>query len=161
ETPIANNPPSIQALPTYTIPKGTAFALTAVATDPENNPLTYTWEQFNSATSPSTNVDPTSTTKPIFRSVLPSTSPTRYVPRPGEVLNRCLTSQATWETVSNVARTHDCVGTVRDNHPNPAPQQTNSAEQISNVGNNGPFTLNPQNASTNAPTVISWDVGGT
>src|SRR5690606_5514181 len=44
ETPIANNPPSIQALPTYTIPKGTAFALTAVATDLENNPLTYTWE---------------------------------------------------------------------------------------------------------------------
>lgn len=161
ETPIANNPPSIQALPTYTIPKGTAFALTAVATDPENNPLTYTWEQFNSATSPSTNVDPTSTTKPIFRSVLPSTSPTRYFPRLSEVLNGNLTSQANWETVSNVARTLNFVVTVRDNHPNPSQQQTNSAEQIINVGNNGPFKINTQNANTNAPTVISWDVVGT
>lgn len=161
ETPIANNPPSIQALPTYTIPKGTAFALTAIATDPENNPLTYTWEQFNSATSPSTNVDPTSTTKPIFRSVLPSTSPIRYFPRLSEVLNGNLTSQANWETVSNVARTLNFVVTVRDNHPNPAQQQTNSAEQIINVGNNGPFKINTQNANTNAPTVISWDVVGT
>src|SRR5690606_23562754 len=125
------------------------------------NPLTSTWEQFNSATSPSANVDPTSTTKPIFRSVLPSTSPTRYFPRLGEVLNGNLTSQANWETVSNVARTLNFVVTVRDNHPNPAQQQTNSAEQIINVGNNGPVKINTQNATTNAPTVTSWDVVGT
>jgi predicted ABC-type sugar transport system permease subunit len=41
ETAITNNPPIIASLPSYTIPKGTAFVLSAQATDPESNPLTY------------------------------------------------------------------------------------------------------------------------
>ncbi|MFC3159520.1 reprolysin-like metallopeptidase [Chryseobacterium arachidis] len=50
ETTINNNPPVIAALSTYNIPKGTAFVLTASATDPENDPLTYCWEQVDNAT---------------------------------------------------------------------------------------------------------------
>lgn len=41
ETNITNNTPVVTAMPTtYTIPKSTAFVLTAVATDPDYNPLT-------------------------------------------------------------------------------------------------------------------------
>lgn len=37
ETTMNNNAPVIAALPTYNIPKGTAFVLTASATDTEND----------------------------------------------------------------------------------------------------------------------------
>jgi hypothetical protein len=52
ETPIANNPPVIAALPTYHIPRGTAFVLTASATDAENDPLSYVWEEVDDAAAP-------------------------------------------------------------------------------------------------------------
>jgi hypothetical protein len=48
ETNIANNPPVVTALTgtTYTIPKSTAFVLTASATDPDGDALTYCWKKW-------------------------------------------------------------------------------------------------------------------
>ncbi|WP_144281741.1 reprolysin-like metallopeptidase [Chryseobacterium echinoideorum] len=171
EVLVANNPPVIAALPTYTIPKGTAFVLTASATDPENDPLTYTWEQFDDAgaivngqitggTITSANLGNT-TYGASFRSLMPSTSPTRYFPKLSSVLNGVLSSGSQWESVSNVARTSRFAVTVRDNNPNSDQQQTQSALQIINVGNNGPFKINTQFANITAPTPIQWDVAGT
>jgi len=174
ETIIANNPPTIGSLPTYTIPKGTAFVLTASATDPENDPLTYTWEEFDDAGAvvnnqitggPITASNLGNTTYGAsFRSVVPSASPTRYFPKLSSVLNGVLNySNNNWESVSNVARVSKFAVTVRDNSTAGlgTQQQTQSALQTINVGNNGPFKVISQYANISVPTPIEWDVVGT
>lgn len=163
ETTITNNPPVIAALPTYNIPKGTAFVLTASATDPENDPITYMWEQVDNAsvTINRTNLGST-TTGASFRSFTPTTSPSRYFPKLSSVLAGVLdNSNSQWESVSKVARTTNFAVTVRDNNATPTQQQTQSAQQTIVVGNDGPFKVNTDYAYTNASTTISWDVANT
>ncbi len=162
ETNITNNPPVIAPLPDYTIPNGTAFVLTGTATDAENDPMTYTWEQSDSATSPVTTVTGNNTTGPLFRSWNPSaTGNTRYFPKLSSVLAGNLTVPADWETVSNVARETDFVLTVRDNNPVATAQQTQSDLVTVTVGNDGPFKVTTQYANINTPTPIQWAVANT
>lgn len=163
ETSINNNPPVIAALPTYNIPKGTAFVLTASATDPENDPLTYMWEQVDNASVVinKTNIGSTATGA-TFRSLVPTVSPTRYFPKLSSVLDGVLdNSNNEWESVSKVARTTKFSVTVRDNNPIATQQQTQFAEQTIVVGNEGPFKLNTIFANISVPTPIEWDVAGT
>ncbi|WP_267402260.1 MULTISPECIES: reprolysin-like metallopeptidase [unclassified Chryseobacterium] len=172
ETSINNNPPVIDALPTYTIPKGTAFVLTANATDPENDPLTYTWEQVNSgeivnnsttAQAINKNNIGTTTYGASFRSFTPTTSPTRYFPKLSSVLAGVLdNSNNGWESVSKVARSSKFAVTVRDNNPDIMQRQTQYAEQTITVGNDGPFQLTvPSYLDYSAPVNITWDVANT
>jgi len=163
ETTITNNPPVIAALPTYNIPKGTAFVLTASATDAENDPMTYTWEEIDNAsiTINKNNLGNT-TSGATFRSIAPSTSPTRYFPRLSSVLAGVLNnSNNLWESVSTVARTTKFAVTVRDNNPVPEEQQTQTAEQTIVVGNDGPFKVNTTTVYNNGPTNVAWDVANT
>ena len=44
-TPTGNHAPEVTTAPAYTIPLRTPFALTGSATDADNDPLTYMWEQ--------------------------------------------------------------------------------------------------------------------
>ena len=161
ESSVGNSPPVIQALGAYTIPKSTAFALTAVATDAENDPLTYNWEQTDDAKSPVTNITGNETYGPIFRSVAPSSSPTRYFPKFSRVLEGSLTNPSDWESVSKVARTLNFSVTVRDNNANPLAQQLNSANQVITVGSDGPFRVTSNQVYTNAATTIYWDTANT
>ena len=163
ETAITNNPPVISALPTYNIPKGTAFVLTASATDPENDPITYMWEEVDNATVViNKNNIGTTSSGATFRSFTPTTSPTRYFPKLASVLAGVLdNSNNGWESVSKVARTTKFAVTVRDNNAVPTQQQTQYAEQTIIVGDNGPFKVNSQYANTVAPSAIEWDVAGT
>ncbi|SDQ83308.1 Por secretion system C-terminal sorting domain-containing protein [Chryseobacterium soldanellicola] len=163
ETPITNNPPVITALPTYNIPKGTAFVLTASATDPENDPMTYTWEEVdNTSVIINKNNLGTTATGASFRSFTPTTNPTRYFPMLSSVMNGVLNNSGnTWESVSMVPRTTKFAVTVRDNNPTANQQQTQYAEQTIVVGNNGPFKINTQYATHTVPTIIDWDAAGT
>jgi len=163
ETPIANNPPVITDLTTYNIPKGTAFVLTASATDAENDPMTYTWEEIDDASAPinTTNLG-TTPDGASFRSVNPTTSPTRYFPKLSSVLAGVLdNSNSGWESVSMVPRTTNFAVTVRDNNPAANQKQTDYNIQTIIVGNNGPFKVNTQYAAHTVPTTIEWDVAGT
>ncbi len=163
ETAITNNPPVIAALPTYNIPLGTAFVLTASATDAENDPLTYTWEEIDNAGTRinSGNIGTTSTGG-SFRSVAPSASPTRYFPKLSSVMSGVLNnSNNQWESVSMVPRTTKFSVTVRDNNPAPDQQQTQFAEQTVIVGSDGPFKINTLYANNSVPTAIEWDVANT
>lgn len=163
ETTITNNPPVISDLPTYNIPKGTAFVLTATATDPENNPMTYTWEEVDDATVTTDKFNLGNTISgPSFRSLSPSTSPTRYFPNFTSVMNGVLNNaNNTWEAVSTRARTTNFAVTVRDNNPNVLQQQTSFKVQTIVVGDNGPFRLANQYADVNTPTPIQWIVANT
>ncbi len=163
ETNIANNPPVIAALPSYTIPKGTAFVLTASATDPENDPMNYTWEQFDNGSTATTAANlGTLTTGPSFRSLLPTTSPTRYFPRLSSVLAGVLNnSNNLWEAVSQVARPQTFRVTVRDNHPISNQQQTQFAQQSVTVGDAGPFRVTTVSGYNNTAGPLTWDVAST
>ncbi|AZA52246.1 reprolysin-like metallopeptidase [Chryseobacterium sp. G0201] len=163
ETTTTNNAPVIAALPTYNIPKGTAFVLTASATDAENDPMTYTWEEVDNA-SVATNANNlgTTTSGPSFRSLSPTANPTRYFPLLSSVMNGILNNSGnTWESVSMVPRTTKFAVTVRDNSPSANQQQTQSAEQTIVVGNDGPFKINTNQVYHNVSDAVLWDVANT
>lgn len=129
----------------YTIPISTSFALTANATDEDDDFLTYSWEQIDNRTAtmpPRAN----STNGPMFRSLFPTTNPTRYFPD----LER---KYGTWEVLPSVERTMNFKCTVRDNHLlNGCVEDTNVAVKTSSSA--GPFVvLNPNTSS------VTWTVG--
>jgi len=160
-TTITNNPPVIAALPSKTIPKGTAFVLTASATDSENDALTYTWEEYDRATSAITTVTGNNTTGPKFRSLTGSALPYRYFPKLSNVLNGTLSSATDWEAVPTVARAMNFRVTVRDNNPDVKQQQTQIGSQAITVGNDGPFKVTSTKVYNNSPAAFTWDVANT
>lgn len=170
-TDIANNPPVVNAGSDYTIPKGTAFKLTATGSDPDNNALTYSWEEAdisppNPADSGVNGVysypDRMSATTPNFRVYPPTPSPTRYLPPLNEVLEGSLYS--TWNMTSDVARSMKFISLVRDNATGGG--QTATDEAIVNVdASTGPFKITSlslnQNYSSGSSHLLKWDVAGT
>lgn len=161
-TPITdNNPPVVAVMADKTIPKGTAFVLTASATDAENDPMTYTWEQYDVASSSLTTVTGNNTNGPKFRSLIGTTNPSRYFPKLSNVLNGVLSSATDWEAVSNVARNMNFRVTVRDNHPDVTKQQTQFGTQRIVVGSAEPFKVSSTKVYNNAPSPLVWDVVGT
>ncbi|OZG72296.1 hypothetical protein BTA51_16280 [Hahella sp. CCB-MM4] len=80
-----NTPPTVDAGADYAIPANTPFMLTAVANDVDVGDmagLTYTWDQMDlgSATSTTGQMSTDDGSRPLFRSVQGTTSPTRYFP---------------------------------------------------------------------------------
>ena len=164
EVNVTNNPPTIAPLPTYNIPKGTAFVLTGVATDPENDPMTYNWEEVdNASVTINRNNLGSTTTGASFRSVKPSTDPVRYFPKFSSVMAGVLdNANLQWESVSKVARNSKFAFVVRDNNPVATQQQTQFAEQTIIVGNDGPFKVTSTQVFNNVATSpITWDVVNT
>ncbi|RXM51033.1 MULTISPECIES: reprolysin-like metallopeptidase [unclassified Chryseobacterium] len=160
-TTVNNTPPTIQPFVNKAIPKGTAFVLTASATDAENDPMTYTWEQYDLASVTFGPVSDTHNNGANFRSLKPTTSPTRYFPALTTVLNGTLVDIPGWETVSNVPRTMNFKVTARDNNPAINQQQTQSSLIKLNVMNDGPFKLTSSTVYNNTPGAITWDVVNT
>lgn len=164
ETPITNNPPVVTAMnTTYTIPKSTAFVLTASATDPDGDALTYCWEQVNSSSLSGgvtkTNIGNTSSGA-NFRSWAPTTSPTRYFPKLATVLGGAVKNTTDFEAASTVARTTNFRVTVRDNKPG-GQAQTAYATQTVVVGSAAAFTVNTTSLTPNVNSAIAWTVSGT
>ena len=154
--------PVVSAGSNYTIPFGTAFVLTGSATDTENDPLTYCWEQYNFQISEQPPL-PGSALGPNFRSYSPTTSPSRYFPKLSDILANNLTP--TWEVIPNVARSMAFSLVVRDNHPGPLGGQTERATMALTFANAGPFKVTSQNTVVswprNSSQVVTWDVAGT
>ncbi|MEJ5102973.1 zinc-dependent metalloprotease [Chryseobacterium sp. MYb328] len=164
ETPIVNNPPVVTAMnTTYTIPKSTAFVLTASATDPDGDALTYCWEQINPSKLlngvTKTNIGNT-TSGASFRSWPPASSPTRYFPKLETVLGGAVKKTADFEAASTIARTTNFRVTVRDNKPG-GQAQSASANQIVVVGSAAAFTVNTASLTPNTNSTITWTVSGT
>lgn len=169
-TSTGNNEPTANAGPDRTIPISTPFALTGIATDPDGDAITYSWEQISTgnATMPPR---PTNTTGPMFRSLWATTSPTRYFPKLSTIIEGydptiiTASNPRAWEKLSSVARTLAFSLLVRDN--NPAGGQTERDDiQLTVTTAAGPFTVTSQNTSgvvwnLGQSQTITWNVANT
>ena len=158
---VSNTPPQIADLSNYTIPKGTAYVLDGTATDPDGDKLYYTWEQADTMSQTVTTVVGDYKYGPKFRSLSPTTNPTRYFPKLSSVLAGKLVNEQEWEAVSNIARELNFNVTVRDNSPNVQEQQTATAKMKVTVTNDGPFSIINKKVFNNTITDITWDTAKT
>lgn len=160
-TTIANRAPVIDAGLDYTIPKSTPFVLTGVGSDPDSNPLTYCWEQTDTATTETDSASAASATKtggPNWRSYTPVSSPSRFFPPIARVIANATSTTATvtpnilTESLSSVARTLNFSFTGRDNIVGGGCTKTDKT-LITVNGTAGPFLVTAPN------TAVSWGVG--
>ncbi|TMI93182.1 MAG: peptidase, partial [Bacteroidetes bacterium] len=175
----ANHAPVIGATSNYVIPISTPFALTGSATDPENDALTYCWEQNDNSTTSGTSsvASPTKSTGPNWLSFSPTSSGTRIFPKLETILAGLNVSGplpggdagANTEALSSVSRTLNFRLTVRDNNPYVAGSkigQTAFADVVVTVTNtSGPFAVTAPNTAVtwNAGSLatVTWSVNGT
>ena len=110
-----NTPPTVTAPASgKTLPLNTPFQLTATATDAENDPLTYSWEELDSGPAGDLNMlQVAGQTPPLFRTQPPVVSPTRYFPRLNELVNN---TAPLGERLPTVARGLKFRCTARDLH---------------------------------------------
>lgn len=159
KTPTNNSRPTVNAGADYTIPHSTPFELEGIASDANNDALTYSWEQMDNQTA---NMPPLATSDkgPAFRSLPPSNSPIRQFP---QVDNNKNNTPSTWEVLPSVSRTMNFRLTVRDNNQNGGNTNTDDTK-ITFAGNSGPFAVTaPNGGETLAAGIsqtISWDVAG-
>ncbi len=170
-TATGNTPPTIAALTAHTIPSQTPFSLTASATDPDGDTLTYCWEEFDKGAAQ----DPTKTPRdngasPIFRSFPPTTNPTRLFPSLTYILNNANVPPATigpdmisGEFLPTTDRTMTYRVTVRDNRVGGGGSNYGSTT-VTSVSTAGPFAITaPNNAATIAAgsqQTVTWNVAG-
>lgn len=166
-TPIVNTPPVVDAGPDVTIPISTPFVLKGTVTDAENDPMTYVWEQNNSATASAQFVNgsyasPTKTGGPNFKMFPPKSEPVRYFPEFGKVLAGVNATR--WEALSSVGRTLDFTLTARDNSPLGSQTQTD-AMKITVSAAAGPFVVTApvfgESLTSNSSYTIKWNVANT
>jgi hypothetical protein len=155
-----NQAPVITGLSNFSIPVSTPFMLTASATDPNGDPLTYSWEEMDAGTAGNWN----SGNKPFFRSYVPSTSPSRSFPILSAVLANSL--QATkGEYLPTTAQTLKFRVTVRDNKMGGGGVCA-ANNTITTIGTAGPFEITYPNATgitwgMTTQQNITWNVNNT
>ncbi|MGV3695460.1 reprolysin-like metallopeptidase [Flavobacterium sp.] len=162
-TNFTNNPPAANAGKDYVIPKSTAFMLTATASDPDGDAITYNWEQ-NDPQNPNSAAAPVATRAvgPMFRTRPSSTSPIRYMPALATVLAGATAN--TWEVCPSVARDLNFSLTVRDNRAGGG-QTASDLMKVTVNGTAGPFVITAPNTAVSwvagTTQTVTWNVAGT
>jgi subtilisin-like proprotein convertase family protein len=160
-TPTNNQVPVPTAGGTFAIPARTPFSLTGSATDGDNDPLTYEWEQFNRTATLSPIGAPVGDA-PIFRAFAPTTSPTRYFPQLSDILNN---TQTMGEKLPTYSRQLTFRLIARDNRTGGGGVNY-TTQNVDVIGTAGPFLVTLPNTSNiiwqaGAPAQVTWDVAGT
>lgn len=147
QTSTGNGAPIVNAGTAISIPRSTPFYLTGSATDPNDDPLTYCWEQFNLGTASPPNTD--NGTRPIFRSFNPVTSGVRTFPKISDLLNNTTTIG---ESLPTTTRTMTFRLTARDNEAGGGGVNYGSTTVAVN-STIGPFLVTAPN------TALTWNGG--
>ncbi len=163
-TSTGNATPVVNAGADYIIPKSTPFILGGQATDADGNVMSYCWEQYDAyASGSNTFPQGSSTSGPVFRSMLYSTNLQRTFPAMSTVLSGATAS--TWEALPSVSRTMKFRFTARDNAVTGA---ANNADDVTITidGSTGPFGVTAPNTSVTPWKVgefqtVTWNVAGT
>ena len=154
-----NNPPVVDAGPVHTIPMGTPFTLTATGSDPDGDALTFGWEEFDLGSPAPPSTDDGS--RPIFRSFLPTSSPSRTFPRLQDVLSGFATLG---ESMPVTTRTMNFRVTARDNRTGGGGVNS-AATQVNVRADSGPFTvtqpISSSTWSTGSNQTVTWNVANT
>ncbi|GIM54073.1 reprolysin-like metallopeptidase [Capnocytophaga cynodegmi] len=170
--PSSNNPPEIDNLKSYTIPHSTAYLLEGSATDADGDNLLYTWEQSDSRARGNYLFSPTLKSGATARSLPPSTSSKRYIPRLSRIVSGKLTQSnppigSEWETVLTIGRTLNWSFMVLDKKPvtNAMGSTVYKTIQVVVDASAGPFqiTSHTENSSWFAgqKQTITWDTAST
>jgi hypothetical protein len=138
-----------------TIPARTPFILSGVASDPDGDPIQYSWEEFDLG--PAGHPNTPSGNAPIFRSFVPTNDEWRMFPKLSNVRNN---TQTIGEILPTYTRTLTFRLTIRDNLGGVA----NDTMTMNVNGTAGPFLVTSVDATpwTSGETkTITWDVAGT
>ncbi|MBA3468847.1 MAG: hypothetical protein H0T53_04295 [Herpetosiphonaceae bacterium] len=162
QTSTGNNPPTVSAGASFTIPANTPFTLTGSATDPNSDALTYSWEQYNlGASSTSATIGVDSGNRPLFRSFNATTSPARTFPRLANILANTTTIG---EVLPTTTRTLTFRLTARDNRAGGGGVNY-STVNIPVSASAGPFVVNTANSAATwtglTSETIAWNVANT
>lgn len=157
-TNTGNNPPAV-TVPTggFYIPISTPFVLTGTASDPDNDPLTYSWEETD--TGPQGNPNNPVGNAPIFRPFSPVTTGTRYFPMLSSVINNTSTLGERLPTYERLLRFKL---TARDNRAGGGGIGMGDIAFFTHE-TAGPFLVTFPNASgtLSGDQTVTWDVANT
>ena len=162
-TATGNNPPTVTAGSSYVVPANTPFQLTGSATDPNGDPLTYQWEEYDVATSTG---NWNAGTKPFFMSYAPITSPTRLFPKLSSVLAGATTyTTVKGEFMPQTTQTLKFRLTARDNKMGGG-GVCYAATTVTVNATAGPFAVTSQSTTgisypAGSTQAINWNVNGT
>lgn len=160
-TPTGNNPPQVSAVSNFAVPKSTPFSITGSATDPDGDPLLYSWEEMDAGSGGGGNWN--SGNAPYFRSYAPVTTGTRFFPRVNVVQSNNYTGTI-GEYLPGKSQTLDFRLTARDNKMGGGGVcYTNMQVQVDTAG---PFQVLYPSASgiswfMSSTKMIQWDPAST
>jgi hypothetical protein len=154
QTTNTNQPPSVDAGKDYILPAGTPFTLQGIASDPENDTLSYSWQQVDAGGS--TPVDHDSGNNALFRVYLPNHSLQRTFPPLDDILHHQSTKG---EMLPMTQRTLNFKFTAQDNKQNTSSDQVTLT--IENTGARFALDLPYADYTIGKSTKISWNVANT
>jgi hypothetical protein len=150
-----------------TMPISTPFKLTATATDAENDPLTYMWEELDLGPQQApTDAQVANQNVPLFRSFVPLTTGTRYFPRLTDLVNN---TTVIGERLPTVSRSLNFRCTARDEHSGPVGViggvDYSPLVTLSVTSTAGPFVVQFPNTAVSwvggSAQTVTWDVANT
>jgi Metallo-peptidase family M12B Reprolysin-like/Secretion system C-terminal sorting domain len=181
-TSTGNNLPVITAMNNNgaNIPINTPFTLTGSATDPDGDPLTYCWEEWDLGPAGEWNSGAADPSAPLFKSRVPKTTGSRTFPDINVILAGYPANPAATmgglkgETLPTVARAMKFKLTVRDNRSgggaftsggNGCQAGFTAPFQVNTIAGTGPFIVTAPNGGESyaggSLQTITWNVAGT
>lgn len=171
-TATGNTPPTVSVVggPTFNIPKTTPFLLTASASDPNGDTITYDWQEYDLGPQSPPDTDADGTARPLFRPYAPQMSASRSYPSLQYVLNNANVPPATTggfmtgEVLPSIGRTMNFQVVARDNRAAGGGINTATATVVVDA-NSGPFAVTAPNTGVTitggSSTTVTWNVANT